>query len=380
MKNISHSVNDLYWFVLPLILPGLLTRFDLSYGKAGSILTIFLTVAGVGSFLSGKISDHVGRKQILGYGFIVSALGFTASAFAPSFTVFVSIIAVTALGVSTFHPVMYAVIDETFAEDKGKVLGVYEAFGTGAILLMYFVNGFLLSKIGIRGVLIVTALPAIVMGIYYLNTDNISEAVKRKEENSQEVSGAVPGYKKVFILFVVSVIARVFTVMAVMNFFPLIFTGYHGFSQSSSVYISALFFAGGILGSLYVGRLSDKRDSVVILMVLTAAIIASVMVFRYHLHPYYYFAAVFIFGISGSGALINQNLLIAKLGSHFGRGEVFGILMGVMTVTGAVSPAVFGITIDDFGFSRAITAFVIPAVLSLVLLVPVKIGIRKAER
>lgn len=145
-------------------------RFDLSYGKAGGILTLFLAVGGIGSFISGKISDSLGRKEILGYGFLLSAVGFIASGFAPSLRIFLVIIAITALGVSTFHPVMYAVIDETVTVGKGKTLGIYEAFGTGAILLMYSINGFLISRIGIRGVLIVTALPALVMGFIFLLT------------------------------------------------------------------------------------------------------------------------------------------------------------------------------------------------------------------
>lgn len=181
MKNLSHSVNDLYWFLLPLLLPGLLESYSLSYGKAGSILTLYLSVAGVGSFLAGKISDSVGRKEILGYGFLLSSAGFTAAGFAPSFSIFMVIIAVTALGVSTFHPVMYAVIDESNLKDKGRILGIYEAFGTSAILIMYFVNGFLLSRIGIRGVIILTAAPALIMGLYFLKTDSIQPAEKDPE-------------------------------------------------------------------------------------------------------------------------------------------------------------------------------------------------------
>ncbi len=64
------------------------------------------------------------------------------------------IISITAVGVSTFHPVMYAVIDENYPENKGRVMGLYEGFGTGAILLMYLINGYLIRWIGIRGVLI----------------------------------------------------------------------------------------------------------------------------------------------------------------------------------------------------------------------------------
>ncbi len=40
---------------------------------------------------------------------------------------------------------------------------------------------------------------------------------------------------------------------------------------------------------------------------------------------------------------------MARLGSRFGSGEVFGILMGVMTVANASSPAIFGAVADARG-------------------------------
>lgn len=368
LKNVSHSVNDLYWFILPLILPGLLERFDLSYGKAGGILTLFLAVGGIGSFISGKISDSLGRKEILGYGFLLSAVGFIASGFAPSLRIFLVIIAITALGVSTFHPVMYAVIDETVTVGKGKTLGIYEAFGTGAILLMYSINGFLISRIGIRGVLIVTALPALVMGFIFLLTKSILPALtSTKKIRKYEKKNS--GLFMVFLLFIASIITRVFTVTAVLNFLPILFIKYLGFPQSSALYISSLFFAGGIIGSVYIGKISDSGDSISILIYSSIFIVFSIFVFSFSMPRFIYPLSIFILGFAGSGAFVNQNLLMTRLGAHLGKGEVFGILTAVVTFTSAVSPAVFGMSIDKWGFSTALLLFIIPAAFGIVLLI-----------
>ncbi len=375
LKNVSHSVNDIYWFVLPLILPGLLQRYNLSYSKAGGILTLFLAVAGVGSFLSGKISDSLGRKQILGFGFILSAVGFIAAGFAPSYTLFMGIITITAIGVSTFHPVMYAVIDETVTANKGKTLGIYEAFGTGAVLLMYLINGFLITRIGIRGVLVVTALPAVVMGSIFLGVKSILPAAHRKAASDKTVKKD-PALFILFLLFMAAVVARVFTVMAVMNFLPLLFVKYLGFSQNAAVYVSGLFFAGGIIGSVFVGRLSDRMDSVVILIFGSLLIVLCIAVLSLNVPVFLYPAAVFVLGLAGSAAFVNQNLLTTKLGNHLGKGESFGVLMGAITLTGAVSPALFGMSIDAWGFSKSLLLFLIPSVIGIVLLLLVKIRMK----
>jgi MFS family permease len=77
---------------------------------------------------------------------------------------------------------------------------------------------------------------------------------------------------------------------------------------------------------------------------------------------------VALFGGFGSSCIINQNLLMSRLGRHLGKGEVFGILMGVMTITSSLSPALLGLLIDNFGFKPAIMFFTLPLVLSVVLL------------
>lgn len=58
-KLLGHSANDLFWFILPLVLPFLLVRYNLSYTQAGGILTLYLGVTALGSFVMGKLSDRV---------------------------------------------------------------------------------------------------------------------------------------------------------------------------------------------------------------------------------------------------------------------------------------------------------------------------------
>ena len=87
-KLLGHGANDLFWFILPLVLPLLLIRYNLSYAQAGGILTVYLFVTAVCSFIMGKLSDRLSPRKILGYGFILASLGLIASGFAPSLPVF----------------------------------------------------------------------------------------------------------------------------------------------------------------------------------------------------------------------------------------------------------------------------------------------------
>jgi len=366
-KLLGHGANDLFWFILPLVLPTLLVRYDLSFTQAGGLLTTYLAVTALFSFAMGKLSDRFSRKKILSYGFFLASAGLAAAGFAPNLGIFLIIISITAVGVSTFHPVMYAVIDDHFSEKKGQVMGTFEGSGTAAILIMFLVNGYLLTRIGVRGVLLLTALPALIMGSVYLLTGSIPEneaVIKvagkiRKKDRKGEFQ---------FILLLISIILRVFSVTAVVNFLPTIFVSFLGYAPTSASYATAFFFGGGLFGSLFAGKLADRYNSFSILIIGTLLIIPSLFSFTLSLPGWMYLLSTFVFGIFGSACIINQNLLIGRLGSHLGKGEVFGILMGVMTITASLSPAVFGWLIDHLSFRPSLTLYLLPLSLSILIL------------
>lgn len=368
-KLFGHSANDLFWFILPLVLPSLLARYDLNYTQAGGILTVYLLFTALGSFIIGKLSDKMSRRQILSYGFILAAAGLISSGFAPNLPTFLILISVTAMGVSTFHPVMYAVIDESYPLRKSRVMSLYECFGTSAILLMFLINGFLLSRIGVRGVLIITAVPALTMGLVYNFSKTIPDAVKPLSVEGSPAGRIERGEVVRFILFLLSVILRVMSVTALLNFLPTIFVKFFGLEPSRAAYATAFFFAGGIFGALVTGRLSERYNSFGIILVGTVFIGFTMLILAGSLPVWFYIIIVTLFGAFVSSCIINQNLLISRLGGKLGRGEVFGILMGTMTITAALSPTLFGFVIDSLGYKQALNIFSLPLVLSIIILV-----------
>jgi MFS transporter, FSR family, fosmidomycin resistance protein len=372
---LGHSANDLFWFILPLILPSLLARFDLSYTQGGGILTLYLGVTAVGSYVLGRVSDRVARKEILGYGFLVASVGLIAAGFAGTLSLFLLLIAVTAVGVSTFHPVSYALIDESTLTGKGRVLGIFESYGTAAILAMFLINGYLIESVGVRGVLILTALPALIMGILFLRAGQIPVVIVPPVA-AAAAAAAVPGRKPryregsylVLGLFLAAIILRVLSVSAVVNFLPTIFVDHIGFGRSTASYATALYFLGGLSGSLVAARYADRVNSYLVLIVASLMLIAALTVFSLSVPKLVYPFLVLILGIFGSGSLINQNLLLTRLGTGLGKGAVFGLMMALNTVTSSLAPTLFGLVTDTAGFTAALSAAAFPVSLGALLL------------
>ncbi|MFP4564709.1 MAG: MFS transporter, partial [Spirochaetia bacterium] len=116
ISNIGHGVNDLFWFILPLVLPPMVVTLGLNYTQAGGILTGYLAIIAIFSFIFGKIADGYSKWSMLGPGFIAAGAGLLVSGFVSSLPLFFVALALAALGVSTFHPSLYALInDRTFS-------------------------------------------------------------------------------------------------------------------------------------------------------------------------------------------------------------------------------------------------------------------------
>lgn len=369
LKYFGHSANDIFIFILPLILPVILVKYELSYTAAGSILTLFMAILALGSMIMGKLSDHFHRENLIGYGFFLSALGFTAAGFSTSLAAFLIIISLTAVGVSTFHPIMYAMIDDTITKGKAGILGIYETYGTAAILIMYLVNGYLLTRVGTSGVLLITALPGYVMGFLFLKSGKNKQPVVHHIQSSTPAPTANKRpIDPHFIIFILTIIFRILSLSAILNFLPILFVNVMEFEPDKAAYATALFFAGGIPGSLIAGKLASKWSSLPILIISTLMFLPGIILLSMQLPNMLYFAVVLLFGGFGSGCVISQTVLLTKFSTNLGKGAIYGILMGTLTITGSISPMLFGISIDNYGFKTSILICLIPIALSEILL------------
>ncbi|MDF1567337.1 MAG: MFS transporter [Spirochaetaceae bacterium] len=387
LRYSGHAANDLFFFVLPLVLPVLLIRYGLSFSEAGGILTFYLVCTGIGSYVLGRVSDRIPRRLVMGVGFFLSAGALLGAGFAPSLPVFLVFIGTTALAMSSFHPAMYAHIDETFGEDKGRILGHYEAWGSLAIITMFVVNGMILERFGVRTVLIITSVPALIMGfllVGYRPLDSQLSGNAAEPEVVPSPSAVAPSVVVkhlpdapltehpslgLFLTFLSSMALRVATVAAILNFLPTIFTHHYGLGTEEASWSTGLFFAGGIAGSLIASRFSRIDRSYRILVFGSPVIAALVASLALDAPLAIHACAVVLFGFVGSGLLINQNLVLSALGSRFGKGEVFGILMAAITLASALSPVLFGLSVDGMGFKAAIVIFSIPVLLNAFILV-----------
>src|SRR5271169_5257457 len=83
LRNAGHGANDLFWFILPPVLPLILQEFGLRYAAAGGMIAAYLSMIAVASMLTGRLSDRVHRGRLIGFGFLLASFAVFAGSVMP---------------------------------------------------------------------------------------------------------------------------------------------------------------------------------------------------------------------------------------------------------------------------------------------------------
>jgi MFS family permease len=369
LRNVGHGANDIYWFILPSLLPVILEQFDLKYGSAGGLLTAYLGTIALFSFLLGKASDFLPRQRVLGTGFIIASSSLIIAAFMGGVVPFTVFLLIAGIGVSSYHPAIYASIEETTSHSQGTVYGMFELWGSAAVFLMFLLHGFLLREIGWRTILTVTSIPGLLIGMLYLYYGKMFHSGKAPQREFVTPKTAPKSSIAPFVLLLLVVTFRFIGMIAVINFTPTYLVREIGLDKSIASWATAIYFLGGLVFTPIAGRLSDRWGPFPVLLGATGM----VGPFIYLLSTSSPLWAIFLYlipiGACYYGAGPPQNILIAMLGERIGKGEAFGYMMAVIAVTFSFSPLLFGISADRIGLGGSIRIFSIPVGLSFVLII-----------
>jgi MFS family permease len=368
LARIGHGANDMYFFTFPSVLPLILAQYGFSYTAAGGYLTAFLCTVGLFSFLFGKLADKFPRWVFLSGGFFVASLGLIVGGFMPRFWLFMVCLLVTAVGVSTYHPVAYAVIEEGTPQRRGQMFAMFEIFGAIGVLSLFLLHGTLLTSLGWKLVVIITSIPGIAVGVLFaVHRKAIDTGSKtRPKPISKETAASAPFL--VFVVFFLSIVLRILCFAAVWNFMPTFLVDAMALESSIASFVTGFLFVGAILVNLFAGRLADRVGPIIV--VIGASVLSGIFVLlaTYATASWMLPIILVFMGAGVSSAIPAQNLILSLLSRRGRKGEAYGMMMGIITLANSMAPLLFGVLADSFGLKISLRLISIPVWLSCLLL------------
>lgn len=154
--------------MIAVALPTLADEFDITTGRAGVLITVYLVAMLVGQPTAGRLADHLGARRLA----IIAVVGFgffsAAAMFATSFAMLVALRAGQAVFASALSPSVQALVRKvTDASSRGRAFGLQgSVIGAGAGLGPV-IGGLLLAGFGWRAIFAVN-LPIVIVVLVVL--------------------------------------------------------------------------------------------------------------------------------------------------------------------------------------------------------------------
>ena len=360
LNALGHSYNDMYFFIIPLLLPLLRKEFGINYVQSGLILTIHVALRSIFSLLFGYLGDKYEKKVIIASGFICSSIFLGSLIWINNIHTIVTFLFLLAIGVSTFHPLATAMVRENSKKhQRGHYLSLFSAAGTAGIIVASLLFGFLVQTWGWKMTCLLLSLPGYFLGYAYLKSKKDKKNLKVKAEKKIK-RGHIN-------LFFISMGIRSLGLWAILSFLPLYATDYLGLKPEISAWIISIIFIGMFIGSLVSSRIIDK--SYPLILVLSATIITTFLVLgiTFIAQPISIILLIGALGIVEGIFFPSQSTWLTFICPVNHQSKIFGIGLFVEGVSATIAPTLYGWIADQSSLVWAYRLAAIPLFISFIL-------------
>lgn len=336
----GHFMSDFYSGFLPVLLPVIATRYDISYSQSAAIYMVFSVAMNLFQPPIGIAADRRNLNFLMPLSVLTSGLLSSFVIFAPNFWLLILIVLLCGLCSSGFHPISASVLTRVLpAGRQGLGTSVYIAGGNFGFSIAPLCVGAVLDYLG-EQYLAFLAIPALITTalIYkqHLHTRVLTPKKAATDGNLLKVIAS-----KQFIALNAAIGLRSWTYCAFVVFIPLLFNA-KGYSSIEGATCLVVMLVGAVVGGLVGGAFTDRfGPKKVTLVSFIIALISGCIFVRYSDMSFIALTCLFLCGAGAYGSTPNaivwtQRLLpnyagfaaSLTLGMSFGIGYICCLLTG----------------------------------------------------
>ncbi|WP_195163491.1 MFS transporter [Mesorhizobium sp. NBSH29] len=344
--TLGHLANDWPVAALWLIVPTIGIQMGLSPTEIGLLFTI-LNMGGALAYLpAGMLSDHVSnRGHLLLATFFWAGISFVLAAMAPGYWSLALLLAIAGLGNAAWHPIAAGVLTREHGTRRAHALGIHAIGGSVAEVLAPLSVGFLLVWVDWRGALALSALPALLMGFFFIWVARAVPTVENRPFAKQDIADMLNIWRRGMGLRIVVMICLCnMALMALLSMIPLYLADRHGLGPAQVGIIFAALLVSGAAAQPFVGALSDSigRRPVLVTGTAIAGIACALQAFE---PPLWLAIAAMIIAVGALDAIRSAMLAATVDHSHHREGTTLGVAFALMDGVSALGAVLAGIAV-----------------------------------
>jgi len=341
-----HGLNH----ALQLILPPLYVSIGGDLGIEGLspvmlLGTIYFVVYAVVGLPYGILADRFSKKRMLVLGALVNSMAFIMVAYSRSYGVLVAAMVLGGLGGGTYHPVGNALISNLFKDMVGRAFGIAGIGASFGLFFGPFASGFLGERYGWRASCMAFAL----FGIAVTAAFALVMPDDRRETSTEKYES---GQRRAILLAILPVImvfgVRDFCLWGMTYLTPAMAQTSIGFSVETAGLLIGLMSLTGVVSQPLAGTMSDRFGRRKVIVFSLAAAAPCVLLFP-HAGQLSIFPLVIAAGFALLATVPVVDAAAAEIVPPSMRGRLFGMMMTLGILLGALSPYVVGVIHDVSG-------------------------------
>lgn len=333
-------------FLLAIYVDPLLRNTGLSRTAFSGLYAVATVASALSMVAAGRVADRLGLRVLWGAAALGLAAGCViAGAAAGALAVLAALILLRACGQGAFPLLGTLLVATRFDRARGKALGVAGLGLTAAAALLPPALAGLISAVGWRAALDVTA-AALVVCVLPLALLVPRAAVRTSEHPQHHLGPLLPDRSALVILFALAVPPLVITAIV-----------FHAVSLLGSFELSAAAAASGLsamaiadaLAKLPSGALADRLSTRGLLALMCVALAAAPAILLLASSAAAALAAFVVLGIASALFAIASGLVWARDYPEARMGRLYGLALSVQIAAAALGPLPLAVSVDRSG-------------------------------
>lgn len=363
----AHGTSHFFHLMLPPLFPWLMSEFVLNFTQAGSLMTAFFIVSGIGQALAGFIVDRLGAQRVLWAGISLFAVAGVVLGLAHSYGMLLAAAILAGLGNCVFHPADFTVLNRHVSQPRlGHAFSVHGLSGNlGWAAAPVFMTG-IAATAGWRVAAFAAASVALAsLALLVVRRTAIADLDAAHAGRKAAITApAAPafaflGVGAVWMCFLFFLLVTM-AFGAFQNFGPAVLQNVYGLSLATAATALTFWLLGGAAGIVFGGFLAARNEAheKIIAAVLFGAALMALGLASGAIPAWSVAAFMACIGFSTGMAGPSRDLLVRKAATarfgHGSFGRVYGFVYSGLDVGLAVSPLVFGRLMDNAMFAAVL--------------------------
>ena len=330
-------------------------RFDVGMVEVGKLFAIFAISGMAGSVLGGALTDKFGRRTILLFGLVFSALGSVLMGLVDRLSLFFILAAVVGVLGDIAGPAHQAMVaDLVPAEEKrAEAYGVLRVAANLAVAIGPAIGGLLATRWSYLLLFILDAITSLAMAVIVVFSlpETKPEPVVGQEKES--LLKTFSGYYRVtkdavFMAFMLASILMVMVYTQMNSTLSVFLRDVHGVSASGFGYILSLNAGMVVLFQFWVTRKIGKKPPMLVMAVGTGFYLVGFLMYGFVSQYVLFLLAMVIITIGEMLVVPVSNSVVANLAPAAMRGRYMAVSGFSYIIPFAIGPLAAGYIMDQY--------------------------------